>query len=781
MVFKIGLGFCGYTQKPQKKEIAQISREVTQNYQEKEMEELAQLIGNEGYSFIPAFMKGERKQQNFQSMQWFVLDMDGGAGFQEISRCSAENNLQIAFAYHTFRSFENKERFRVVYIHDVPVMDRQAAEIMLDMMLRVFPEADKSCCDVSRMFFGGKGIICLNPEARFNLGDLMNAFMRASDRGDNLKRNIINFARKHKIQVINGRLAAGHVSDLASYDGKWMQSDIIYIGRIHFSSYFIIRHDVLHPVKTCLPKKCQAAIEYGKGCRILDDFIDGKELGHDARFALASNLRYLHGGRKFFLDKIRSVQGEEKYRKWERDFKYMKGYHPKRCSPDFCEYFGKEGCAGTILETVSAGRNIYCARREYLYSTKEAEDMLQENLERAFLAQGTGMHLVKAQTALGKTRAYAKLACENRQTRFIIACPTNMLKKEVARTVESMGEKCFVTPSVQKNPMVPKETADLISSYHERGLHCMGRKILKESMEEVPEACVAQKEELQRIADGLDGVKGERIIVTTHAFLLQMPESFIKKHTVIIDEDILMLQIFAKISRVSIPVLEKAAECAGKGISAAARTVLETPAGEYRKTQAQAHSRGFSEQELDALGAGDGENLNDLLLAGSYVRREDGDVIYFCPQKLPEHRYIVLSATLNEEIYRLYFEKTMPVTMYPEKKAAYRGRLKQYARYLLGRGSLEKKTGVFQAARDCLGQEHPQIITYMKYGRQNDAGIHFGNSSGTNSLEGKDIAVIGTPYKNEEAYHRKRAGAVHSKGEIVKTGLYGICVFCVSM
>lgn len=415
MVFKIGLGFCGYTQKPQKKEIAQISREVTQNYQEKEMEELAQSIGNEGYSFIPAFMKGERKKQNFQSMQWFVLDIDGGAGFQEISRRSAENNLQIAFAYHTFRSFENKEWFRVVYIHDVPVMDRQAAEIMLDMMLRVFPEADKSCCDVSRMFFGGKGIICLNPEARFNLGDLMNAFMRASDRGDNLKRNIINFARKHKIQVINGRLAAGHVSDLASYDGKWMQSDIIYIGRIHFPSYFIIRHDVLHPVKTCLPKKCQAAIEYGKGCRLLDDFIDGKELGHDARFALASNLRYLHGGRKFFLDKIRSIQGEEKYRKWERDFKYMKGYHPKRCSPDFCEYFGKEGCAGTILETVSAGRNIYCARQEHLYSTKEAEDMLRENLERAFLSQGTGMHLVKAQTALGKTRAYAKLACENRQ------------------------------------------------------------------------------------------------------------------------------------------------------------------------------------------------------------------------------------------------------------------------------------------------------------------------------------------------------------------------------
>lgn len=752
MTFKIGMSFRGYTRKPKGKEAAIISREVIQNVQEREMEELACLIGNEGYAFVPASMNGERKRQNFQSMQWFVLDFDSGVRFQEISRRSAENDLQMAFAYHTFSSQEKVERFRAVYIHIVPVTDSQAAEIMLDMMLRVFPEADKCCCDVSRMFFGGKGIICMEPGARFTFGDLMNAFMRVSDRGENLNRNIFNFARKHRIQMINGRLAAGHISDFPSYDGKWIPDNIIYIGENQIPSYFIVLYDTSHPVKTCVPKKSQAAIGDGKGCRLLDDFIRGKELGHHAKFALASNLRYLHGGRKFFLDKIRSIDGEEKYRKWKCDFKYMKGYHPKRCSPDFCEYFDTNRCAGTIYDTLLMDRKIYRISQERLYSMEEACGMLQENLNRAFLSGSTGIHLIKAQTALGKTRAYVKLVCENRQTRFIIACPTNMLKQEVARTVEFMGEKCFVTPSIQKNPMVPDETADLIASYHERGLHFMGQKILKESMEEIPEAYAAQKEEFQRIIDGLDGIRNERVIVTTHAFLLQMPEYFIKQHTVIIDEDILMLQMFTKISRVSTPVLEKAAQCAGKRIADIARAVLETPAGEYRKIQPQMNRRGLSEWELDALGAGDGENLNDLLAAESYVRREDGEVMYFCPQKLPEHKYILLSATLNEEIYRLYFSKTMPVFMYPEKKAAYTGRLKQYAFHLLGRADLEKKMEVFQTARDCIGKEHPQIITFMKYGRQNDAGIHFGNSSGTNALEGKDIAVIGTPYKNEESY-----------------------------
>lgn len=755
MTFTIGIDMRGYARKPQKAEIAGISMRVAQNMQERELEELADMIGNKGHAFLPALMNGGRKRENFQSMQWFVLDFDEGACFNEIFHRSAENGLDISFAYHTFSSDEKKERFRIVYIHEVPVADRQTAEMMLDMMLRVFPEADGSCRDVSRMFFGGKGIIYMDVKARFDLVDLKNAFIRAADAGENLRRNIKAFAKKHGVQVTNGQLVMGRLSDSALFDGKWFSSNTIYIGENRNPSFFVVRYSSLQPVKTCLPKKQQIDIKCAEGCRLLCDFAEGRELGHDAKFALATNFQYLHGGKKFFLEKIGDTYGAEKYEKWKRDYKYMRGYMPKKCSPDFCMYYESCDHAGTILETLLLDRKIRRIGEMHFYSLEEAYQTLLDNLQAAFSSECAGMHLIRAQTAMGKTRAYAELVRRNQNARFLIACPTNKLKEEVACTLKSMDEKCFVTPSIQGNPMVSDETADLISAYHESGMHNMGRKVLKEYLEEIPEECTAQREEIQRIIKGLDGIRDERIIVTTHAFLLQMPEDFLKRHTVIIDEDILQLQIFAGICEVSITALERAAQSNVRGIADLAEEVMRTPAGEYRKIKAHPYGRRFTEEELENMGAAGEGNLNDLLSAGSYVRQiKDGreSVIYFCPRKLPGQKYILLSATLNEGIYQAYFRDVMPVIPYPEKKAAYKGRLKQYTYHSLGRKDLQKKMDVFAAAERCLNQKNPQLITFKVLGRRNDYDIHFGNSAGTNALEGKDIAIIGTPYKNEESY-----------------------------
>lgn len=159
--------------------------------------------------------------------------------------------------------------------------------------------------------------------------------------------------------------------------------------------------------------------------------------------------------------------------------------------------------------------------------------------------------------------------------------------------------------------------------------------------------------------------------------------------------------------------------------------------------------------EMDGMGIfGGGDNVNDLLSVRSYVRQEENGsemVHYFCPQKLSRLKYILLSATLNEEVYKAYFGAGLPVITYPEKKAAYKGRLKQFVYHSLGREDIKKKMGVFEFAGALL-KDVPQIITFKMFGKQNDAGIHFGNSSGTNALQGKDIAIIGTPFKNQEAY-----------------------------
>lgn len=161
-------------------------------------------------------------------------------------------------------------------------------------------------------------------------------------------------------------------------------------------------------------------------------------------------------------------------------------------------------------------------------------------------------------------------------------------------------------------------------------------------------------------------------------------------------------------------------------------------------------------------GFGTCDNINDLMEAGAYVRMEDKDtekevIKYFCPLHLPEMKYIVLSATFNYSIYEKYFDGKTKVYTYPEKKAKYQGNLQQYTYHSLGRADLAEKKQVFDLAKEMLGDQDLNIISFKMFEpedgkRLNPADIHFGNSTGINSLEGKDLAVIGTPYKVEEYY-----------------------------
>ncbi len=207
-------------------------------------------------------------------------------------------------------------------------------------------------------------------------------------------------------------------------------------------------------------------------------------------------------------------------------------------------------------------------------------------------------------------------------------------------------------------------------------------------------------------------------------------------------------------------------EIAGKdinGYSDTAAMVLRTEEGIYKKMRTAGYRMPLTKEELDGLECFQtDDNVNDLIHAGAFVRMRDEDsgeevIRYFCPLHMPEMKYIVLSATFDHEIYRKYFTGQMEVYAYPEKKAAYRGRIEQYTYHSLGRKDLSEKEQVFSIAEETAGSPGLDIITFKKFeedrGRNfNSAGIHFGNSTGLNGLEGCDLAVIGTPYRVEEYY-----------------------------
>ena len=411
------------------------------------------------------------------------------------------------------------------------------------------------------------------------------------------------------------------------------------------------------------------------------------------------------------------------------------------------------------------------ARQEEYVPIEEAEKCLRENLYNAFYSLDLGMHLIRAQTGLGKTREYARLIADHPESRFLVALPTNQLKEDVKITLVKNGmleRDIFITPSVHGNAFIPYKIQELISEMHNRGIHNMTKEIIRTYYEKVkadPHERKVAEMECEKIMAGINGAGDARVIVTTHAYLAQLEEDFLKNYTVIIDEDFLQLLIFNRMYKVSVKCLEELAERRLRGYADTAAMLLRAEGKTYKWMKPAKYKIPLTKEELDGLAHFQADdNVNDLLRAGAFVKMQDEEcgeevVKYFCPLDMPKMKYIVLSATFDYDIYRKYFAGQMEIYTYPEKKARYRGRLEQYTYHSLGRKDLSEKKQVFSIAKKMAGTHKLDIITFKKFEEEeaesfgfNAAGVHFGNSTGLNGLEGHNIAVIGTPYRVEEYY-----------------------------
>ena len=777
MKVKVSIDRESFTEKPSGFQIGRIKKRIEECWCEIDLKKLAVLNGNKGYTIAPACFEGSVKAKDCTAMQLFVLDFDGGYTFAEFKGKCDELGLRIAYAYHTFSSEKEEEKFRAVFVWEELVTDRFIMKAILKILHSIFPERDKSCINLDRMYFGGKELIHFDKSARLSLVQLHTPFMKSLDKGRHFADQMKEFSKKAGVLIINGHLAMGRLEDRDMIIGENVDPAVIHItGKTTNSPFFIVEKTGagVYQSNTCKKEKMRN-IEIKEGdspCRLYNDFEAGKRLEHDTRFGIYTNMIYIKRGRTRFMELTREFYGEETFEEWRSRQKYYKGFHPKRCSAEFCPYCALCENSGTIVETMERDRKVYCDPEEYV-SIREAEECLQKNLENAFRSPEKGVHLIRAQTGIGKTSMYVRLIAENRETRFLIALPTNSLKAEVRRTLVSKGiaeENIFMTASVHGNSFIPPEIQSRIVQMHEMGIHNMTGKIINDYYDKLKEeSCkkYAVEEECRKILAGIRGISGERIVVTTHAYLAQLRGSFLKDFTVIIDEDFLQLQIFNRMHRVRVKCLEELAEKGAGEYAGLVSSILRLEAGKYKKTGTNGCLEpidGERLQELESFGPGD--DVNDLALAGSYVRKTDQDtkeevIHYFCPLVLPDLKYIVLSATLNYEVYRSYFAGSAEIYTYPEKKASYRGKLRQYTYHSLGRNGLAGKEQVFDLAKEMAGDPKVNIITFKRFeegfvkqgkGRLNPADIHFGNSTGINLLAGKDLAVIGTPYKVEEYY-----------------------------
>lgn len=797
---KVSLDEEGFRDKPKDEAIGKISSRIGASIKEVScinMKKFALVVGRGGYTFCPAtFKDGKRSKDSFEQQQMFALDFDNKdpsrrVSLEDIKVRAKKYDLPLLFAYDTFSSTDH-DKFRVVFLNDASIPHRRVVEAMQLALGTIFPEADPSCYrDVSKMYFGGKELIhyddaipTINVRAVFS--GLTYFFQDTT--GNHYKERLSKFSRETGIALNkNGLLDVTMTDDptealgasLSTQDGKISPSSIINIptniiedGENFPSMFYRVKLSDSTNKSSVTPSvdrtdgvnkgyknhgayRSSVLSAMSRRCQLFKEFEAGeRDMTHDELFALATNLIQVETG----LRRFKEIQAEhpefydnERREKWERHLSYIRQqeYKPFGCN-NFCPYHEKCNHGMNILSTVRPKPGMMeriPGYSEVFYSLEEVQNDTYKAIRTAFLAEDSKVHIIKSQVGAGKSYSYLQLMAENPDDRFLVAASTNLLKNELYHKAIQMDIEVCKTPSLDEiKDEIPDKVRRRIERFHQSGQHQLVHPYIEKVLKAKDVPCL-RKYMKQR--EALRNFKGN--VVTTHRYLLNMDEKRLREYgAIIIDEDIIFKSIIPNQGEVPVAKLEK---------------LLEKTTDSHLSQKIKSLLRKAKDQSRIELDSFEWDDKDDELYSFDlpsfcqteqfYVRRCDKEpnlkedtVVFLKPVSFKDVKYIMVSATADEGICRHYFGWDR-VDFYECKRAKYQGPLHQYPSKSMSRSSMASDPGIVRRLMKRFDMDEERVITFM---REKIGHLHFGNTEGSNTLEGQDILVVGTPYHADFLY-----------------------------
>lgn len=740
-----------FTKKPSKEIIGKISSRITQNRVRISLKDFSYCVGENGQAFTRALLRGKRRADFFEKQELFAIDIDEGLSYQEFMKRSKLYGILPFLVYDTLSAAPEKEKFRAVYLMEAVIQKKELAELFNMMLIKVFPESDEICKDAARLFLGGKKIKYFNEDNRLGIENLVRACQCKMKEKDpkNYRRNIENLVGDSGIACKDGCI---QIYRKDSVIDEKIPQDVDILGNMVIE-YGKVKKKIKKEVKGKREKnenenkpnfpilRLKNKEKLSTYCSLYRDHLN-EHLHHNLKFLLATNLQYIKGGKKLFMNGIEEEETESK-KNWEMEWTQIRsyGYKPQSCIKGGCPY--TDMCNVDSLYSKLTWKIISLKEKEPYITLEEAQNELRQYLYEAVEANDRDIHLIKAQTALGKTQAYCELACEKSDQAFMFVVPTLDLQDEIVKRLEVAGSHCIKTVSCIEKIKEKKLPIynELITLYDSgQGDKVKGRiqEYLESNIEELSEIeieeikrCLAQKEQLD----------GTCNVVTTHKMFLNLPLKILERYEIIVDEDILM-SIIKDNDSVS---LEKISEALNAGVFSGD--------AEKRLKMLQNMEPGKAVRlepiRISELSEKDMNYFGDLVvLLGSqvfYYEENIQEIRYFNPMEIPKVKIIVLSATLNEKIWK-GFCKNRRVKMNEVGMVQYKGKLMQFTYYSMSRECIRKLDGqkVKQVIKEITGVPEEQIITFKKF--MDESEIHFGKTEGFDKLKGKNLAIIGTPH-----------------------------------
>lgn len=677
------------------------------------------------YSWTGSIFNGRVNNNNWVSQSIFALDFDDGSiTVEEVYNVFKTYNIVPQLWYSTFSDSPSLRRFRIVLFLDTPVENVEIHKIISEGLLSLFDQADKSCKNRARIFLGGKESVVMNTEpiSTEELFHILGIELITRDGGRTRKVSGITFASNSTNSGENRAfLYNNYRSSRFQPNSETNNTTTIKGGEGVIIDLELARKKV----------------------KILDCFLNGEWLHHQQLFGLATNLHYIKGGRKLMKDTMELYNSKGITHYTENNFNIIpyinKVNYPAIPVFNFSPYEEDSEIYDIISATKDIRGFVQVIDPIEKIELSEAEEILHKKYQMVINEGEKGkIYLFSLPTAIGKTESLTT-------TLATIALPTNELKNEVG---ERMKIEYLKTP----DPIIFEDDSinQKMNYYYSIGLPHKSMEILNHIVNYRGSNGYSPSD-IQRASEYINQIQqcysSKNSVLTTHKRALH---GHFPLDTIVFDEDPLGSLIDIKEMNISdLFKLSLTDKRVNEPLTNIIQYLKETIPLEIRKTP----SFLVDIDDLVDVVANNtiDSNLFDFLDSSYFLRDcSNVDIIHYVIKRdlPPDKKVIIMSATIPIEIYKkLYGDRIEVIDIRDVKQM---GSVIQYTKRSCSRNSLNRYSSI--VSKEIGGKP---VITFKSFANQFDNPVkemYFGNCSGYDSLKGKDIAVVGTPHRNNIEY-----------------------------
>jgi hypothetical protein len=672
-------------------------------------------------SWSGALFNGRRSNDTWLRQSVFALDFDRGTlTIDEIYDKLNEIGIVPQLWYTSFSDSPELRKFRVVIFLDLPITDKRIHKMIYESLFSIFPDADKVCKDASRYFFGGKEctVVHTNPVSASDFIDALSIQMYSEDHKSFRKLPLVS----------------------SYYTGLKSAQKPTFVYNKYTNDQIWAECHTTPPTSVQGGAKVKIDFESArKKIKILDEFLKGTWLYHDQLFGLASNLIYVEGGFQLMKNTMMKFNEEGKTNYTMNNFNILPyvnkvRYHPKPIY-SFSPYEEDYDLYDIISTTRDIRGHIETIESINKIKIEEAETIMKKKYEEVIESGLPGkIYLFSLPTAIGKTGCFTG-------TQAAIALPTHALKNEIGKRMQT---DYIMTPDpiAFDNESIHRK----LQYYFSIGLPKKAMGILyhmtnpENSMYYSQEEIEIARKYLSELSESLGTSK---TVLTTHRRAMFTDFTH---DTLIFDED--PINSLLDIKEMDITDLYELFLRSGKKELRAVCEYLQSSI-EFEIKSTPTFSIDIDDLIDSVSSSSIATNVFGFFSSSFFIKTDPKTISYIVKRNLPvDKKVIIMSATIPLYIYQRLFGDRVAVIDIRDVEQI--GTITQHTRWSCSRHGL---TRYVEMVSDEVG-ELP-VITFNSFGKHfknpvND--MYFGNCSGYDSLKGKDIAVVGTPHRNNIQY-----------------------------